>query len=991
MNNATELERLVVKLVGDTAQYTASFDKAVQDTKVGAKALEGASDAVTGALKQNTAAQRAHDAVLQSSKTLMQSLRTPTEKYSDTLADLISLQFHGVTSTETFNRAVAANEQELRDATGETARHNRELARAAQITAQAMSPLKRLNAEIKERDSLLKKGRISTDVHAASIAKLTQEYTQGTAAYRNHQELMRSGVAITNNLRSAQDRLAGEINHVNQVLTAGGISANTASKEIARLKNEAVKGTAAWQRHADALQRGKNLTQSLLTPIERYEQELKEINDLHRHGAITAQTYARALERIKGSLNQTAGQGSTFNQTFRQSSLILQNLGMNMRQAGRFMITYISAPLAALGGFAVKSFADFDNAMTQSTAIMDVTESQIQRMTDRALQLGAQGIRGPRELAESYYFLASAGLTAEQSIEALSTVTDFSTAGMFDMSKATDLLTDAQSALGLTVKDPVKNMRNMTRVSDGLVGAARLANATVEQFSVSLTSKAGPSMKFYNRTLEEGLAVLAAYADQGVKAELSGTAYDRALRLLTKTAAKNADAHKKLGFEVFSSTGEFRNMADIAENLEGILKGMSDQQKSVTLAMLGFEPRIQQVIAPLIGLSGRIREYEERLLSMSDTTKNVAEKNLSSFTNQFWILWNQIKVAAIDIGKTLSPVLLSINDMMRKAIKWWMSLSQSTKIAALSMAGLAIAAGPVILSMGIVVSVIGAVGLAITGMVAAGAAAVILAAKLVAGFVVVTSGLGLLSAAAAGVVTWLVGPEGMVNAWNSALDGMKNFAGQSVGFLANFRANMGRLVAWMKSNWLEAFFDIGQAALNMYANMSSNQAVAIKTIIRLVAALGGSLGGMFRRMFTVDFVKSVWDGMKKAGEVFSNFAEGAAATIASIWTGESVDFGGFLGTLGDDLVGGSEDFGETMRGILADGFAEMKGPLDGFKGQASDLPDFLTDMGEKSSMGLVDALVSPLIGMNLLPENIGRDAESFQCHDRNRRTPIKCR
>ena len=76
------------------------------------------------------------------------------------------------------------------------------------------------------------------------------------------------------------------------------------------------------------------------------------------------------------------------------------------------------------------------------------------------------------QAAEAYFFLASAGLDAAQSIEALPRVAKFAQAGNFDLARATDLLTDAQSALGLTIRDDVvKNMENMARadIAGGLV------------------------------------------------------------------------------------------------------------------------------------------------------------------------------------------------------------------------------------------------------------------------------------------------------------------------------------------------------------------------------------------------------------------------------------------------------------------------------------------------------------------------------------------
>jgi TP901 family phage tail tape measure protein len=107
------------------------------------------------------------------------------------------------------------------------------------------------------------------------------------------------------------------------------------------------------------------------------------------------------------------------------------------------------------------------------------------------------------EAAESFFFLASAGLDAQQSIEALPQVAAFAKAGMFDMATATDLATDAQSALGLTVDDAQQNLVNLTRVTDVFAKANALANTSVEQVANAITTKAGVALRSVNKDLEE--------------------------------------------------------------------------------------------------------------------------------------------------------------------------------------------------------------------------------------------------------------------------------------------------------------------------------------------------------------------------------------------------------------------------------------------------------------------------------------------------------
>eukprot|EP01050_Picozoa_sp_SAG11_P025964 SAG11_NODE_6048_length_1400_cov_0.771714_3_plen_204_part_01 len=144
---------------------------------------------------------------------------------------------------------------------------------------------------------------------------------------------------------------------------------------------------------------------------------------------------------------------------------------------------------------ATKEFIAFDDAMNQSLAIMNATVEQQEDMGRTARQVALETTFSAKETAESFFFLASAGLDAEQQIEALPQVAKFAQAGMFDMATATDLATDAQSALGLTVSDAQQNLTNLTRVTDVLVKANTLANASVQQFSEALTSKAGSALK----------------------------------------------------------------------------------------------------------------------------------------------------------------------------------------------------------------------------------------------------------------------------------------------------------------------------------------------------------------------------------------------------------------------------------------------------------------------------------------------------------------
>lgn len=330
----------------------------------------------------------------------------------------------------------------------------------------------------------------------------------------------------------------------------------------------------------------------------------------------------------------------------------------NVRRGVRGLTPSIGALTTSLGGVggtvglggAVVSlgsrFEMLNRSMNRSLSIMgNVSGAMRQKMTQAAIDVSEVTNASATDAANAYFYLASAGLDANQALAAMPQVAMFAQAGNFDLARATDLATDAQSALGLTVKDAAKNLENMTRVTDVLTKANVLANASVEQFSVALTNGAGVALKIVNKDIEEGVAVLAAFADQGIKAEEAGTAFGIIMRDLQTKAIENTKAFKDAKVTVFDTNGEMRNLADIVADLEKGMAGLSDQAKKTFLMDLGFADKSVKNIQALIGTSDKIREYEKQLRAAGGTTKEVADKMLTPLEkslNKLSAAWSRV-------------------------------------------------------------------------------------------------------------------------------------------------------------------------------------------------------------------------------------------------------------------------------------------------------------------------------------------------------------
>jgi TP901 family phage tail tape measure protein len=166
--------------------------------------------------------------------------------------------------------------------------------------------------------------------------------------------------------------------------------------------------------------------------------------------------------------------------------------------------------------------------------------------------------------------------------------------------------------------------------------------------------------------IEEGVAVLAALADQGIKGAEAGTQFGIVLRDLQTKSIENRTEFKKLGVEVFDASGNLNNMGDIIGQLEVGLEGMSDEQKKATLAQMGFADRSVSTILALLGTSDAIKGYEAQLREASGTTEDVADKQLQSLSSQLKLARNAVNDLAIILGEKLAPFVRGAAEFVQR-------------------------------------------------------------------------------------------------------------------------------------------------------------------------------------------------------------------------------------------------------------------------------------------------------------------------------------
>jgi TP901 family phage tail tape measure protein len=354
--------------------------------------------------------------------------------------------------------------------------------------------------------------------------------------------------------------------------------------------------------------------------------------------------FNRSISQVEGKTLSLAGK--------------LDALSVRSQKIGSALTKNVTLPIVAVGAAVIKTGADFDKAMTRSLSIVDGVSGDMRRQFEAtALTISKNTTFSATEAAESIYYLASAGLDANKVMRTMGIVAKYAQAGEIELKDAAEDLTDVIGALGLNTDDTTQYYANMTRASDVLTKASVIAEGTIQEFADAIMNHAGAALRVLHKDMEEGVAVLAAFASQGLKGAEAGNALHIVLRDLQSASLRNQDAWSKLGLSVYDASGKMKNTGDIIAMLEQALDGMNDKQVRQTLLMLGFQDRSVKYIMSLLGMSDAIKSYEQSLRSSNGYTEQVAKATTMDFWSQMKILRNQLEAVAITLWQTLGPAL----------------------------------------------------------------------------------------------------------------------------------------------------------------------------------------------------------------------------------------------------------------------------------------------------------------------------------------------
>lgn len=652
---------------------------------------------------------------------------------------------------------------------------------------------------------------------------------------------------------------------------------------------------------ADAVKETKEKLETLKTAAEQANTAL-ENGDISQEQYDALQREIIETENELKKLETQANQSATALQKISATGEKLKTVGNNVSSVGEKMLP-VTAAVTGLGTAAVTTAANFESSMSQVHATMGITADSMSNvdgqsvntmdtLSELAKKMGAETAFSASECAEAFNYLALAGYSTQEMCDTLPTVLNLAAAGGIDLASASDMVTDAMSALGMETSEA-------DIMVDQMAKTASTTNTSVAQLGEGILTIGATAKSVKSGTAELNTA-LGILANNGIKGAEGGTHLRNIILSLQSPTDQAAAKMEALGVSVYDSEGNMRSMNDILGDLNTSMEGMTSEEKANIISTIFNKTDLSSVNALLANTGDTWDSLQNSITNSAGAAQQMADTQLDNLQGQLTILKSALEGLAISFGELLMPAIKSIVGAIQGFVDWLNSMDEGTKKVIVTIALVVAAIGPVLIIVGKVISAIGTIMTIIPKLGGAlkavqGAMAAFNAVCAANPYVLIIA--AIVALIAIFVVLWNK-CDGFRQFWINLWEGIKSVVSTVVEAIKNFFMGV---IDFVKNNWqglllllvnpfasafkllydnCEGFRNFINGFLENVKNLISTAMNAIKTVITTIwEAIKTAIQAVLTAIQTA--FTTAWNAIKTA---ITTVVNAIKTIITTVWT-----------------------------------------------------------------------------------------------------------
>lgn len=360
-------------------------------------------------------------------------------------------------------------------------------------------------------------------------------------------------------------------------------------------------------------------------------------------------------------------------------------------KVGSVAMGVATTAVSAFAKTAINAGLSFDTAMGEVAATAGKTAEELGdeigsvdtaygkfngTLRDFAKFMGKNTAFSASQAAQALNYMALAGLNTQQSMEMLPKVLDMAAAGAMDLGRASDMITDISSAVGLSlagVTDPQQLQEYSDRIElmvDEFAKAAATGNTTVEMLGDAFLTVGGLAKEVNGGfiTLSDGSTAavdnlqqleiaFTAMANAGVKGSEAGTHMRNILLKLANPTDAGIKAFEQMGVSIYDMEGNMRPLNDLFRDMGAAMNQMSQAEKLSAIGDIFNARDTASAEALLAAVNQDWDRIGESILQAKGSASEMAKTKLANLQGDITKFKSALEGARIAISDGLTPSL----------------------------------------------------------------------------------------------------------------------------------------------------------------------------------------------------------------------------------------------------------------------------------------------------------------------------------------------
>lgn len=366
-----------------------------------------------------------------------------------------------------------------------------------------------------------------------------------------------------------------------------------------------------------------------------------------------------------------------FSSQMQNAERSMQKFGKQMTKVGKGLTLGVTAPLVALGTIAVNTFANFEQSLAKVAAVSGATSLQMANLRKNAEDLGATTRYTASEVAGLQLNLSKLGFKPDEILKATDGILSLALATGEDLAESSIVAASTIRGFGLEVSET-------QRVVDVMASSFSSSALDLQKFSVAMATVA-PVANVANQSIEDTTGFLSVLINAGIDASTAGTG----LRNI------------------------FLDIAKSGLTLDEALAKINNSSNKNATSMELFGKRGATVATVLATNIKEAREFTAVYNDSAGSAKRMADIMDNTLEGAFFRLKSAMESASIALGEELAPLIRKFAEYLAEVIAKFKDLSPETKKFIVVLAGIAAVLGPLLVTLGFLMTTV------IPGLIAA--------------------------------------------------------------------------------------------------------------------------------------------------------------------------------------------------------------------------------------------------------------------------------